>query len=284
MTRLDGPSPRLRRPPRRTPSASRSPAPARRRGARRLAAARGQGPRLAQRPRRPRASCSRPRCATSRGSRRRATPPASSRARGLLLLAPGPARGQRRAWAIAVIALRRRRARAPAPRARSDRRRRPRPRCSSRSSGIREDFRAQADPSSLLRSRASSCRSTCVGVLRLHVDHACSPSARTSPPTSASGQRRNRLKGMVGLDGPYTYGREAFGDFFEITLIMLGVIGLLTLPLPAAADLRPGRAAERRAPPSAPRRSCRRWGDDTLDYFALRPRQELLLLRRRATR
>ncbi len=74
---------------------------------------------------------------------------------------------------------------------------------------------------------------------------------------------------MVGLDGPYTYGREVFGDFFEITLIVLGVIGLLTF---LYLLLRTFVQAE---PPSAERRRraeeiVRRWGDDTLDYFALR--------------
>ena len=36
---------------------------------------------------------------------------------------------------------------------------------------------------------------------------------------------------MIGLDGPYTYGRKVFADFFEISLIVLGVAGLLIFAL-----------------------------------------------------
>ena len=74
---------------------------------------------------------------------------------------------------------------------------------------------------------------------------------------------------MIGLDGPYTYGRKVFGDFFEISLILLGVVGLLIF---LYLVLRTFVQAE---PPSPERRAraeeiVRRWGDDTLDYFALR--------------
>jgi lysylphosphatidylglycerol synthetase-like protein (DUF2156 family) len=74
---------------------------------------------------------------------------------------------------------------------------------------------------------------------------------------------------MIGLDGPYIYGREVFADFFEISLIVLGVAGLLIL---LYLVLRTFVQAE---PPSAERRQhaeeiVRQWGDDTLDYFALR--------------
>ncbi|MGE0066359.1 MAG: lysine--tRNA ligase [Solirubrobacterales bacterium] len=93
--------------------------------------------------------------------------------------------------------------------------------------------------------------------------------AHVSPDLSFWGNVETAYKGMIGLDGPYAYGREVFADFFEITLIMLGVIGLLTF---LYLLLRTFVQAE---PPSAERRRhaeeiVREWGDDTLDYFALR--------------
>jgi lysylphosphatidylglycerol synthetase-like protein (DUF2156 family) len=90
-----------------------------------------------------------------------------------------------------------------------------------------------------------------------------------SPGLTFGGIFETAYKGMIGLDGPYTYGRQVFADFFEISLIVLGVAGLLIF---LYLLLRTFVQAD---PPSAERRQravdiVRRWGDDTLDYFALR--------------
>ncbi|MDX6625494.1 MAG: lysyl-tRNA synthetase, class [Solirubrobacterales bacterium] len=133
---------------------------------------------------------------------------------------------------------------------------------------FRQDFRAQGDPGSfgqaaifvpLYLAFAFAFTSVTLFAERAHV----------SPDLTFWGNVETAFKGMVGLDGPYAYGREVFGDFFEITLIMLGVIGLLSF---LYLLLRTFVQAE---PPSAERRRkaeeiVRRWGDDTLDYFALR--------------
>ena len=76
---------------------------------------------------------------------------------------------------------------------------------------------------------------------------------------------------MVGLGtGPYIYEHEVFRDFFNASLIVLGIVGADHPHVPRAAHVRPVPAADRRAPGPRAARSCAPWGDDTLDYFALR--------------
>ncbi|HEX3240640.1 MAG TPA: phosphatidylglycerol lysyltransferase domain-containing protein, partial [Solirubrobacterales bacterium] len=186
---------------------------------------------------------------------------------GILAVARGLSRGKRRAWAIAVILF----AAATVVHLIHG----PDPITVLLSAAMlvaliwfRQDFRAHGDPGSLPQAAAF------VPLYLLFVfvftsitlfaerDH-------VSPGLTFWGNVETAYKGMIGLDGPYTYGREVFGDFFEITLIMLGVIGLLTFLF---LLLRTFVQAE---PPSAERRRhaeeiVREWGDDTLDYFALR--------------
>ncbi|HWC07917.1 MAG TPA: DUF2156 domain-containing protein, partial [Solirubrobacterales bacterium] len=133
---------------------------------------------------------------------------------------------------------------------------------------FRQDFRAQGDPGSLLQA-ALFVPLYLLGVFAFTAITLFAEREHVTPDLTFWGNVETAYKGMVGLDGPYAYGREVFGDFFEITLIMLGVIGLLTF---LYLLLRTFVQAE---PPSAERRRraeeiVRRWGDDTLDYFALR--------------
>ncbi|MFN8217380.1 MAG: lysine--tRNA ligase [Solirubrobacterales bacterium] len=186
---------------------------------------------------------------------------------GLIAVARGLARGKRRAWAIAVVLF----AAAAVVHVIHG----PDPLSVLLSVGMlvvlvwfRHDFRAQGDPGSLLRATVF------VPVYLLFVFAFTSITLfaeRDHIPQALSlwGNVETMFKGMVGLDGPYTYDREVFGDFFEISLIMLGLIGLLTFLF---LLLRTFVQAE---PPSAERRRhaeriVREWGDDTLDYFALR--------------
>ncbi|HUB98425.1 MAG TPA: phosphatidylglycerol lysyltransferase domain-containing protein [Solirubrobacterales bacterium] len=133
---------------------------------------------------------------------------------------------------------------------------------------FRQDFRAHGDPGSLVQAAVF----VPLYLLFVFVFSSLTLFAERDhipQPLTFWGNVETAFKGMIGLDGPYTYNREVFGDFFEIALIMLGVIGLLAFLFLA---LRTFVQAE---PPSAERRRraeniVREWGDDTLDYFALR--------------
>jgi lysyl-tRNA synthetase len=186
---------------------------------------------------------------------------------GILAVARGLSRGKRRAWAIAVILL--------AAAAVVHLIHGPDPISVLLSVGMlaaliwfRQDFRAHGDPGSLLQAAVF----VPVYLVFVFVFSSITLFAeRDHIPQALSfwGNVETAYKGLIGLDGPYTYNREVFGDFFEITLIMLGVIGLLTFLL---LLLRTFVQAE---PPSTERRRraeniVREWGDDTLDYFALR--------------
>ncbi|HVO55255.1 MAG TPA: phosphatidylglycerol lysyltransferase domain-containing protein [Solirubrobacterales bacterium] len=133
---------------------------------------------------------------------------------------------------------------------------------------FRRDFRAHGDPGSLLQA-AVFVPAYLVFVFVFATITLFAERDNIPQPLTFWGNVETAYKGMIGLDGPYTYSREVFGDFFEITLIMLGVIGFLTFLF---LLLRTFVQAE---PPSAERRRhaediVRHWGDDTLDYFALR--------------
>lgn len=186
---------------------------------------------------------------------------------GILAVARGLSRGKRRAWAIAVILF--------AAAAIVHLIHGPDPISVLLSVGMlgaliwfRQDFRAHGDPGSLLQA-AVFVPVYLVFVFVFTSITLFAERAHVTPDLSFWGNVETAYKGLIGLDGPYTYGREVFGDFFEITLIMLGVIGLLAFLF---LLLRTFVQAE---PPSAERRRraeniVREWGDDTLDYFALR--------------
>jgi lysyl-tRNA synthetase len=186
---------------------------------------------------------------------------------GILAVARGLSRGKRRAWAIAVILF--------AAAAVVHLIHGPDPISVLLSVGMlgaliwfRQDFRAHGDPGSLVQAMVFLpvylVFVFVFATITLFAERDHIPQA-----LSFWGNFETAFKGMIGLDGPYTYNREVFGDFFEITLIMLGVIGLLVFLF---LLLRTFVQAE---PPSAERRRraeniVREWGDDTLDYFALR--------------
>jgi lysyl-tRNA synthetase len=186
---------------------------------------------------------------------------------GILAVARGLSRGKRRAWALAVILF----AAATVVHLIHG----PDPISVLLSAAMlgaliwfRQDFRAHGDPGSLLQA-ALFVPIYLLGVFAFTSITLFAERKHVDPGLTFWGNVETAYKGMIGLDGPYAYGREVFGDFFEITLIMLGVIGLLTF---LYLLLRTFVQAE---PPSAERRRraeeiVRRWGDDTLDYFALR--------------
>jgi lysyl-tRNA synthetase len=133
---------------------------------------------------------------------------------------------------------------------------------------FRDDFRAQGDPGSIQQA-VLFVPVYLAGVFLFTWITLFAERAHVSPDLSFWGIFETAYKGMVGLDGPYTYGRKVFADFFEISLIVLGVAGLLIL---LYLVLRTFVQAD---PPSADRRAraegiVRQRGDDTLDYFALR--------------
>ncbi len=133
---------------------------------------------------------------------------------------------------------------------------------------FRDDFKAQGDPGSLQQAVAF-VPAYLLGCFVFASITLFAERSRIEPDLTLWGNVETTFKGMVGLDGPYTYSRKLFADFFEISLIVLGVAGLLILLYLVL------RTFVQSQPPSAERRAraeriVREWGDDTLDYFALR--------------
>jgi len=89
------------------------------------------------------------------------------------------------------------------------------------------------------------------------------------PPLGVGGGLKQIYGGLIGLDGPYRFDRRLFAEFFGDALLALGIIGLailLYLLLRTFAQRTPeDEEARARA-----REIVRRWGSDTLAYFALR--------------
>jgi len=89
------------------------------------------------------------------------------------------------------------------------------------------------------------------------------------PRLGVGGALKEIYGGMIGLDGPYRYERRLFAEFFGDALLALGIVGLailLYLLLRTFAQRTPeDPEARERA-----REIVRRWGSDTLAYFALR--------------
>jgi lysylphosphatidylglycerol synthetase-like protein (DUF2156 family) len=186
---------------------------------------------------------------------------------GLIAVARGLSRGKRRAWAVATVLF--------AVAAVVHLIHGPDPITVVLSAAMlvaliwfRGDFRAQGDPGSIQQA-VLFVPIYLVGVFLFTWITLFAERAHVSPDLSFGGIFETAYLGMIGLDGPYTYGRQVFADFFEISLIVLGVAGLLiTLYLVL-------RTFVQADPPSAERRQhaeeiVRQWGDDTLDYFALR--------------
>jgi lysyl-tRNA synthetase, class II len=133
---------------------------------------------------------------------------------------------------------------------------------------FRTDFRAKGDPGSLQQALAFVpvylifvFVFTCI-TLFAERDH-------ISPDLTFWGNVETAYLGLIGLAGPYTYHRNVFHDFFETALLVLGIVGLLSFLYLVF------RTFVQAEPPTPDRRRhaeeiVRRWGDDTLDYFALR--------------
>jgi lysyl-tRNA synthetase, class II len=133
---------------------------------------------------------------------------------------------------------------------------------------FRTDFRAEGDPGSLAQAIVFVpayllfvfvFTSITLFAERVHV----------TPDLSFWGNVETAYLGLIGLDGPYSFHRNVFHDFFETALLVLGIVGLLTFLYLVF------RTFVQAEPPTPDRRRhaeriVRRWGDDTLDYFALR--------------
>jgi lysyl-tRNA synthetase, class II len=186
---------------------------------------------------------------------------------GLIAVARGLSRGKRRAWVIATVLF--------AAAAVAHLVHGPDPGTVALSVGMlvalvwfRRDFRAQGDPGSLHQALLF-VPAYLVGVFLYTWITLFAERDHVTPGLSFGGIVETAYLGLIGLDGPYTFGREVFADYFEKSLLVLGVVGLLIL---LYLVLRTFVQAE---PPSPERRAraeeiVRRWGDDTLDYFALR--------------
>jgi lysyl-tRNA synthetase, class II len=186
---------------------------------------------------------------------------------GLIAVARGLSRGKRRAWAIAVVLF--------AAAAVAHLIHGPDPGTVLLSAGMlvalvwfRRDFRAQGDPGSLQQALLF-VPAYLIGVFLYTWITLFAERDHVTPGLTFGGIVETAYLGLIGLDGPYTFQREVFADYFETSLIVLGVVGLLTL---LYLVLRTFVQAE---PPSAERRAraeaiVHEWGDDTLDYFSLR--------------
>lgn len=132
----------------------------------------------------------------------------------------------------------------------------------------RDDFRAHSDPGSLQQAVVF----VPVYLLFVFVFTTITLFAERksiTPDLTFWGNVETTFKGLVGFAGPYTYHRHVFHDFFETGLLVLGILGLLTLLYLVL------RTFVESDPPTPERRAraeeiVRRWGTDTLDYFALR--------------
>ncbi|MQA72972.1 MAG: DUF2156 domain-containing protein, partial [Solirubrobacterales bacterium] len=133
---------------------------------------------------------------------------------------------------------------------------------------FRADFRARSDPRS---------RTTAIAFVPLYLAAVFAfgfasllfEQDRITPALGFGGMLKTVFGGLIGLDGPYTFRSELFGDFFETALLVLGIGGLAAL---LYLILRP---LTQRRPPTEARRArareiVRAHGSDTLAYFALR--------------
>jgi lysyl-tRNA synthetase, class II len=186
---------------------------------------------------------------------------------GIVIVARGLARGKRRAWAIAVALF--------AAAAVVHLLRGPDPLVVLLSVAMlialiwfRRDFRAKGDPGSMQQAIAF-VPIYLLGVLVFTAVTLIAESSHIKQGLTFGGIVETAYKGLIGLDGPYTYQRTVFGDFFETALVVLGVAGLailLYLVLRTFVQSQPPDNERRRRAEEI----VHTWGDDTLDYFALR--------------
>jgi lysyl-tRNA synthetase, class II len=186
---------------------------------------------------------------------------------GLVVVARGLSRGKRRAWGIAVILF--------AAAAVVHLLRGPDPIVVVLAVAMlmalvwfRHDFKARGDAGSLHQAIAF-VPAYLLGILAFTTVTLIAESDHIPQSLTFGGIVETAFKGIIGLDGPYTYNRHVFRDFFEIALLVLGIAGLailLYLVLRTFVQAQPPDAERRRRAEEI----VRAWGDDTLDYFALR--------------
>ncbi|HWM03154.1 MAG TPA: lysine--tRNA ligase [Actinophytocola sp.] len=133
---------------------------------------------------------------------------------------------------------------------------------------FRQDFRAPADPPSLLR-LVRFIPTYLAAVLVFGAVTLWTERARVSPDLSPGGVLQTVAGGLVGIDGPYTYRSPFFAAFFPAALGALGIVGLVVLVVllfrPLAAR-RPHTGDDW----AHATRLVHTYGWDTLAYFALR--------------
>ena len=187
----------------------------------------------------------------------------------LIGVARGLSRGKRRAWAIAIAGF--------AAAAIVNVLRGPDPLAALLSVGMlvaliwfRGDFRAQSDRGSLPQALAF-VPLYLVGVFLFTWITLFAERNHIDPDLTFWGVFKTAYGGMIGLGnpGPYIYHHEGFRDFINASLIVLGIVGVIILMYLVL------RTFVQSQPPTPERRErarqiVRAWGDDTLDYFALR--------------
>ena len=77
---------------------------------------------------------------------------------------------------------------------------------------------------------------------------------------------------MIGLGNPVPTSTttRVFRDFINASLLVLGIVGVIIFLYLVLRTFVQSAAADRRAPGAGAEQIVRAWGDDTLDYFALR--------------
>ena len=133
---------------------------------------------------------------------------------------------------------------------------------------FRHDFRAQSDRGSLAQAIAF-VPLYLLGVLVITAIAMFAERHHIHPGLTVGGVIRTTYGGMIGLSGPYTFEHRVFREFINVGLPVLGIAGLLMFLYLVF------RTFVQAQPPSVERREhaeriVRTWGDDTLDYFALR--------------
>ncbi len=186
---------------------------------------------------------------------------------GLIAVARGLSRGKRRAWAIALALF--------AAAALVNLLQGPDPLAVLLSVAMllaliwfRRDFRARSDRGSLPQAIAF-VPVYLLGVLIFTAITLFAARNHITPGLSFGGVARTSYEGLIGISGPYTYHQHFFREFINDSLLVLGILGTIFF---LYLVLRTFVQAE---PPSDERRRraeqiVRAWGDDSLDYFALR--------------
>ena len=109
-----------------------------------------------------------------------------------------------------------------------------------------------------------------VGVFLFTCDHAVRRARPRLARPELRGHRRNRLQGDDRARRALRLRAQGLRRLLRNRADRARDRRAADLPLPRPPHLRPGRAARAPSAASAPSEIVRAWGDDTLDYFALR--------------